>query len=91
MPDVPKPRPDSSRHGRVVARDVPVSPDSGHPSGEGWPLLVPTKSPDPWSDPKRRRSHAHRLRRQVALRRWIMIGLTLAAVAVVAVLVYMSH
>ena len=91
MRDVPGPRPASSRPRTTVERDVaPSREGTGEPSGTRWdPVLSVKGSPDPWADPKRFRHR--RLRRRVAIRRWIMLGLTLAVVVVVFVLMYLSQ
>jgi len=91
MRDVPGPRPASSRPRTTVKRDVAMSRDStGEPSGERWePVLSASGSPDPWADPKRFRHR--RTRRHAVIRRWIMLGLTLALVVVVFVLMYFNQ
>ena len=90
MPDVPEPKP-SSRPGHAVRRDVPTSRGvTGDPTGERWQAgLAPTGSSDPWDDPQRFRHRRHRRRRTIY--RWLMVVLTLLAVAVVFALLHMAH
>jgi hypothetical protein len=85
MPDVPRRKSTMARSGRAVSRDVPKSRDrTGDPSGARWDaVLAGGDSSDPWADPQRVRHRRHR--RRLALRRWLLLGLTLAAVAAVFV------